>query len=351
MLRFYLGLTRHEWRIFKERNLNVCAYLLQNHAALKAKYLQKWWYLRWFLRKFKHKHIVRFEKLKLLFTRKVSVPTMDFNITTRCTLKCQDCGSLMPLYAKNQHFDENLDSFKLRLDALLKHISHIYQFKIIGGEPLLNKDVAGMVDYACSKGQILLVEIVTNGTIIPTNEMLETLKRNKHKIQVYVSNYTLHNKTKYDEVLNLLAKNDIPHNTVRNASDFKWVQRGEIFARNRDSKGIKETFWNCWQKHCVSYFEGRYLVCTRAYYIEKALNHTINLNEGINLNTATNGGGGGDLKMASHLTMESHKICRVNLSHFTLEMLLACVIIAIATIATQSTLMLGFKLNKLKERV
>lgn len=295
MLRRYLGLTRQEWRIFKERNLNFCAYLLQNHAVLKEKYLQKWWYLRWLLRRFKHKRIVRLEKIKLFFTRKVSVPTMDFNITTRCTLKCQDCGSLMPLYTKEQHFDETLDSFKIRLDALLNNVSHIYQFKIIGGEPLLNKNFAGIVDYACSKRRILLVEIVTNGTILPTKEVLQSLIRNKDRIQIFVSNYTLHNKTKYDELLNLLSQNNIPHNTVRNASDFRWIQRGDIFARNRDKEGIKQTFWNCWQRDCVSYFEGRYLVCTRAYWIEKALNPNINLNDGINLNiTATQMGGGGN---------------------------------------------------------
>ena len=294
MLRRYLGLTRQEWWIFKERNLNFCAYLLQNHAVLKEKYLQKWWYLRWLLRRFKHKRIVRLEKIKLFFTRKVSVPTMDFNITTRCTLKCQECGSLMPLYTKEQHFDESLDSFKKRLDALLDNVSHIYQFKIIGGEPLLNKDFAGMVEYACSKRQILLIQITTNGTILPTKEVLESLIRHKDRIQIFVSNYTLHNKTKYNELLNLLAQNDIPHDTVRNANDFRWIKRGDIFARNRDKEGIKRTFWNCWQKDCVSYFEGRYLVCTRAYWIEKALNPNINLNDGINLNIATTNGGGGN---------------------------------------------------------
>ena len=292
MLRRYLGLTRQEWRTFKIRNLEFSANLLSYHGVLKAKYLQKWWYARWLLRRFKHKRIVRFEKIKLFLTRKVSVPTMDFNITTRCTLKCRDCGSLMPLYTKAQHYDENLQSFKARLDALLKNVSHIYQFKIIGGEPLLNANFAEMVDYACSKSQILLVQITTNGTIIPSQKVLDSLTRNRHRIEVFVSNYSLHNKTKYNEVLDLLQKHKIPYSTVRNAKDFRWIQRGDIFARNRDIDGIKRTFWNCWQKPCVSLFEGRFLVCTRAYYVEKALNPAINLSEGINLNNATNGGGG-----------------------------------------------------------
>lgn len=289
MLRRYLGLTRQEWRTFKIRNLEVSARLLQYHEALKARYLQKWWYARWLLRRFKHKRIVRFEKIKLFLTRKVSVPTMDFNITTRCTLKCRDCGSLMPLYNKAQHYDETLESFKARLNALLKNVSHIYDFKIIGGEPLLNANFVEMVDYACSKKQILFIRIVTNGTIIPSQKVLDSLKRNRHRIEVFVSNYSLHNKTKYNEVLEVLEAHKIPLETIRNAKDFRWNQRGDIFARNRDIDGIKRTFWRCWQKNCVSLFEGRFLVCTMAYYVEKALNPTINLSGGINLN-ATNGG-------------------------------------------------------------
>ena len=332
MLRLYLGLTRQEWRTFKIRNLEFGAYLLQNHGALKAKYLQKWWYARWLLRRFKHKRIVRFEKIKLFLTRKVSVPTMDFNITTRCTLKCRDCGSLMPLYTKAQHYDETIDSFKARLDALLNNVCHIYQFKIIGGEPLLNADFAEMVDYACSKKQILLIEIVTNGTIIPNQIMLDSLVRNRHRIAVFVSNYSLHNTTKYSEVLEILEKHKIPYSTTRNAKDFLWVERGDIFARNRGIDGIKRTFWRCWQKDCVSLFEGRFLVCTRAYYIEKVLNPAINLVDGINLNNATNGGGG--------ITM----FLRVILSHFTQEIIFLCAIIANALNLTRK-LTLGFKSN------
>ncbi len=351
MLRTYLGLSKSEWRTFKVRNLELLASFAQNHAGLKEKYLSKWWYAKWLLRRFKHKRIVRFEKIKLFFTRKVSVPTMDFNITSRCTLKCQDCGSLMPLYTKEQHFDETLEGFKVRLDALLENVNHIFQFKIIGGEPLLNKDFARILDYACSKSQILSVEITTNGTICPTDEVLESLKRNKARISIFISNYTLHNKTKYEQVLEILSQNSIPHRTIRDASDFRWIQRGDIFARNRDKAGLKETFWNCWQKNCVSYFEGYFLVCTRAYYVQRALNANVNIGEGINLNvptsstanaTATNGGGGNQPhKPLANLA----KICRVNLSNFMQENILARVIIAIILARDTDILTLGYKLN------
>lgn len=296
MLRRWLGLTRQEWRTFRTRNLDVIVYFISNNSFVKERYLRKWWFLKRFLKQ--HKHIRMLEKISLFFTRKVSVPTMDFNITTRCTLKCRDCGSLMPLYTKAQHYDETLESFKCRLDALLENVRCIYEFKIIGGEPLLNADFAEMVDYACSKKQILFISIVTNGTIIPSQKILDTFMRNSHRIAVFISNYTLHNKTKYSQVLDILEKHKIPYYSVRNASDFTWIKRGDIYARNRGIEGIKRTFWRCWQKDCVSLFEGRFLVCTRAYWIEKALNPTINLLEGINLNYNTANGGGGECLVA-----------------------------------------------------
>ena len=132
--------------------------------------------------------------------------------------------------------------------------------------------------------------------------MLDSLVRNRHRIAVFVSNYSLHNKTKYSEVLEILEKHKIPYSTTRNAKDFRWVKRGDIFARNRGIDGIKRTFWRCWQKDCVSLFEGRFLVCTRAYYIEKALNPAINLIDGINLNNATNGGGNHNVSARDFIT-------------------------------------------------
>lgn len=280
-------MTKDEWKTFKNRNIKLIYNYINTNVSLKKAFLKRFPLFKIFFFK---KLINLIEILRFILTKKISIPTMDFNITTRCTLKCKDCGSLMPLYTKEQQFDENFECFKKHLDNLLKNINYIYQFKLIGGEPFLNKDLYRMIEYACSKKQIILIEIVTNGTIIPNQDILNLLKKNNHKVSVYVSNYT-NNKNikilKYDKLIEILKENKITYNT-NDLDSFIWLERGEIYARNKSKKDLIQEFENCWQKNCVSFFEGRFYVCTRAYYIEKVLNPDINNGECIDFNLSQN---------------------------------------------------------------
>ena len=60
-------------------------------------------------------------------------------ITEICTLNCEACGSLMPLYKapRNCNRDVVIES----LDNLLSTGCHIGCIDLIGGEPLLNQEL------------------------------------------------------------------------------------------------------------------------------------------------------------------------------------------------------------------
>jgi sulfatase maturation enzyme AslB (radical SAM superfamily) len=87
-----------------------------------------------------------YARLRFLVTRRVPVPILDFKITTRCTLKCRECASLMDFYGDKTHHTDSFELFKRRLDKLLSACDRIYYFTFIGGEPLVCKDLANMVE-------------------------------------------------------------------------------------------------------------------------------------------------------------------------------------------------------------
>ncbi len=86
---------------------------------------------------------------------------IKLDITDACNLKCKMC------YAKNEDREIPLDN----LLSILKQIGNVpLRLDLLGGEPLLRKDICELIRYA--KGQTAIKEIVlyTNGTL--ANEAL-----------------------------------------------------------------------------------------------------------------------------------------------------------------------------------
>lgn len=40
--------------------------------------------------------------LRFLFNQKLDIPVMDFNLTTRCTFRCEQCAPLMTFYPNDK---------------------------------------------------------------------------------------------------------------------------------------------------------------------------------------------------------------------------------------------------------
>ena len=62
------------------------------------------------------------------------------------------------------------------LDVLHKNVDYISEFRVIGGEPLMNKDWANVVNSISEKNSDAKIFIYTNGTISPKEEQLESLQ-------------------------------------------------------------------------------------------------------------------------------------------------------------------------------
>ena len=69
--------------------------------------------------------------------------SLDIMVTTKCSLKCKNCSNLMQYYKNpnNTSHDEILNALKV----IDKAVDEISEYRIIGGEPMMNKDWANIV--------------------------------------------------------------------------------------------------------------------------------------------------------------------------------------------------------------
>lgn len=73
------------------------------------------------------------------------------------------------------------------MSNLLKCIDYIEELHILGGEPFLNVDLNRMLNWLIGIKRIKNITIVTNGTIVPSQEIMEILQ--DKRCEVFISNY------------------------------------------------------------------------------------------------------------------------------------------------------------------
>lgn len=112
---------------------------------------------------------------------------LDLIITEICTLNCEACGSLMPLYHKPCNY--NSEDVLEGLNRLLESNCYIEELCLIGGEPFVNQEMIKIIlETYKNSSQIAMFMTISNGTILPTEETLKIMKENERFFVVF-SNY------------------------------------------------------------------------------------------------------------------------------------------------------------------
>ncbi len=209
-------------------------------------------------------------KIRTFLFRKPIFINFVYETNTSCTLRCKECHSYMPYFTKDTQYMSNFETFKKELDKLLKAVDILPSFRFQGGETLLVKDLAKMVEYACSKKQIQHIQIISNGTIIPSEELLYAMKNPKVLLSLsdYSINESIKNKLKYDEILKLCRENGVNAKHWLTKAGDKWVAR--VVIKNNDSRNSELAIKNLRDCRCMStvvmLFKGKLHICPAAVY-------------------------------------------------------------------------------------
>ncbi|GAB1402390.1 hypothetical protein MASR1M68_13010 [Elusimicrobiota bacterium] len=181
------------------------------------------------------------------------LPTVEFVITEKCTLKCKNCANLMQYYKNPQ--DENFKLQTKALKNLLKSVDKVLLLRIIGGEPLLNKQLCAYINaiYKSSvKNKILVCDIVTNGTIVPDKELVGCMK--KYSIVLTASDYGVKS-NKFQKILEQSKKEKY----FLSLSSEKWTACNKI--SEKYEKNMIPSYINCFMKRFNTIKDGQFFIC------------------------------------------------------------------------------------------
>ena len=106
---------------------------------------------------------------------KVYFTSISFLPSTVCNLNCRNCLNFNPFAKK--FFIRKLDDLKKDVDQFFKCVDRIMLFHVSGGEPLLYKYTVDIIEYIDENygDRIDKLRTVTNGTVVPSDEILEKL--------------------------------------------------------------------------------------------------------------------------------------------------------------------------------
>ena len=208
----------------------------------------------------KYKSEIKALRKSIIGGNHLFIEHFELIITTKCSLNCKRCSNLMPEYRKRQtaYFRDKEDILK-EIDALADSVDEILNCRILGGEPLLHPDLPEILSYLFEKKNIGSIHIITNGTIIPNETLLDVMKN--ERLLVIFSDYgkLSRNLTSCSE---LLKKEGIKCSTD---VVLKWSDLGDLAQRKASQKDLIRQRKNC-KFCCKTYLNGRLYLCPRSAF-------------------------------------------------------------------------------------
>ena len=146
-------------------------------------------------------------KLNLEKTR---VKNLEIHITTHCTLNCRLCANGIKYVKSQEHFP--FEKLCNEIDLMFQLVDYTDKLEIMGGEPLLHPDLPEIIEKVLEYSpQIGILRLPTNGTIIPSPNVIDTFLKNKKnvcKMEFLISHYG-NLSYKAEQIIKLCKENEI----------------------------------------------------------------------------------------------------------------------------------------------
>ena len=206
----------------------------------------------------------RFPIISLYLYDKAFVSLAQISVTERCSLKCKKCAHAC--YAVgNESKDLTLQQVFKSADSFFSKVDYIHEFVLIGGEPLLYRELNTAIAYIGKKyrNKMGIFSITTNGTIIPSESVMEACK--KYNILFRVSNYTKQIPRLEEKHIRLRERFlSYKVDFQFNPPEREWMDYGfEYVNRQGEEEELIKVFDGC-RTECREIRENRFYYCVMA---------------------------------------------------------------------------------------
>lgn len=207
------------------------------------------------------------EEIENFYTRRqINLPQLQFAVTTRCTLRCKNCNAYSPRFGHGTpHVELAPEDFARDLHTLEGAVSSVRRFMLLGGEPLAYSRFAEILELAAASPLFSIVEVVTNGTLLPSEEVLRVAAAHRDKVYFHVSNYAVNPallpRLRHEELFACLKERAISYQMAR---DLVWTAEPPLSAAPAAPEQTRKNFGECWMKRTLEVKNGRIAICPKA---------------------------------------------------------------------------------------
>lgn len=168
-------------------------------------------------------------------------------ITSKCSLKCKLCATYAPIHPSPCHYP--YERIAKSVEHFFNSIDHVKLFTISGGEPLLHPQLPELIDFFSAYiDRIGVFEIITNGTIIPNDRLLQSLQFSD-KVDIMVDDYGPELSTKVPQIVEVFNHYGIKHRVRKyygeDAHLGGWLDISDFSDKQRTEKENEELFARC----------------------------------------------------------------------------------------------------------
>lgn len=229
-----------------------------------------------------------FPILSVYLFGKVYIEIAQISLTERCSLRCRKCAHGCFAVKQDAVKDLTIEQVYKSADSFFGKVDFIYEFVLIGGEPLLYRQLPEAIRYIGRRyrEQIGIFSITTNGTILPDKETRKMCK--EYGVLFRISNYSMtipRLKDAYKRLIDLLDEDRIAYELE--TEEKEWMDYGFGYVnRNADTAGLISVFDGC-KTPCREVRENRYYFCVMARSVSENMGFDAGNNDYLDLDALT----------------------------------------------------------------
>ena len=186
------------------------------------------------------------------------MPQVEMHVADFCNLNCKGCAHFSPIFEKKLP-DTNKRLEDVRL--LKSKFAHIVKFYLLGGEPFVNPDIDIYITEIRKILPDTMIQIVTNGLLIPklSESTFKVIRDNK--IIISISEYEPTHRM-IEKIESVLMAHQIMYSVRPYSTKDKFIKPLSLSEHSKYPN-------KCISNGCVNIWDGKISRCPTLMYIDK----------------------------------------------------------------------------------
>lgn len=192
------------------------------------------------------------------------LPRLIVQVTEKCTLRCKGCSQFPDKFQSPQHMEH--DKLIAGLKKIFSNIDSCINVQLAGGEVFLYPQLEEILHYLLAEEKCEKIGIITNGTIVPQDHILEILANDK--IFIEMSDYGL-----IEMQARVISKFEEYKIKLKVFAEQMWMDYGDPEVKlEKPSEQLKREYFECPDGYMCKPFDGNRIYscgrCLRMHHIQ-----------------------------------------------------------------------------------